>query len=263
MGKNADDNNRQAKMNYKIRDRRNKGWFYLDNEYLNGYGKIFGAVGTAIYVSLCRHADNDTQQCFPAMELIAEENNISRNTVSKYIKLFEKHRLISVEKERDSKSKEWKSNVYTMLDKIEWLPHAQPLGMDTHAQPLTDPCTTDDKTHAQPLGNKDTHRELDSNKETHTSEASSPFIWKEYLKKMEDNSRIDINLIAYFFERRGLSFGSKAEAEVAIRRHLRAAKDASKFEKAKVFKAMDECDRMEKQKGIKWTLETVIKQMTK
>ena len=73
---------------FKIRDRRQKGWFYLDNEYLNGYARVFGAVGTAIYVSLCRHADNETQQCFPSVELVAEELCIGRNTVTKYIKLF-------------------------------------------------------------------------------------------------------------------------------------------------------------------------------
>ena len=73
---------------FKGRDKRNKGWFWMDNDYLNGYAKIFGAVGTAIYVSLCRHADNDTQKCFPAMELMAEELGITRNTISKYIKIF-------------------------------------------------------------------------------------------------------------------------------------------------------------------------------
>ena len=66
----------------------------MDNEYLNGYARIFGAVGTAIYVSLCRHSDNETQKCFPSIKLIAEELNISKSTVIKYIKSFEKFNLI-------------------------------------------------------------------------------------------------------------------------------------------------------------------------
>ena len=129
----------------------------MDNEYLNGYAKIFGAVGTAIYVSLCRHADSKTQKCFPSMELIGEELNISRNTISKYIKLFEKNRLIATEREKDDETKQWKSTIYYLLDKTEWLPHAQQMGVEFHAQPLTEPCSTIDKSHAQPLGNKDTH----------------------------------------------------------------------------------------------------------
>lgn len=141
---------------FKVRDRRQKGWFYLDNEYLNGYAKIFGAIGTAIYVSLCRHADNETQECFPSMELIGSELSISRNTITKYIRLFEQYRLITVEREKDNTGK-WKNNTYFLLDKSEWTPHAQPLGTVSHAQPMTEPCTTVDKNHAQPLGNKETH----------------------------------------------------------------------------------------------------------
>ena len=55
---------------FEVRDRREKGWFYIDNEYLNGFAKHFGAIGTAIYVSLCRHADGE-QKCYPSQKLIA------------------------------------------------------------------------------------------------------------------------------------------------------------------------------------------------
>ena len=68
---------------FKGRDRRKKGWFWMDNDYLNGYAKYFGAVGTAIYVSLCRHADNDTQECFPAYKKIAEELGLVEKTIQK------------------------------------------------------------------------------------------------------------------------------------------------------------------------------------
>src|SRR3990167_10729361 len=98
----------------KVRDRRNKGWFYLDNEYLNGYAKIFGAVGTAIYVSLCRHADAD-QKCFPSQELIGKELNIHPRTVRRYIKQFIEYRLIELEREK--KDSLWVSNTYWLLDK--------------------------------------------------------------------------------------------------------------------------------------------------
>jgi len=112
-------------MSYKIRDRRNKEWFQVDNEYLNGYGKIFGAVGTAIYVSLCRHANMETQQCFPSMKLIAEEFNLSEETVRKYIKLFEQSRVISIERSKDPETKRQNVNIYTLLDKSQWLKTVQ------------------------------------------------------------------------------------------------------------------------------------------
>jgi len=151
---------------FKGRDKRHKGWFWMDNDYLNGYAKIFGADGTAIYVSLCRHANNETQKCFPAMELIAEELGIHRNTVSKYIKTFEKHHLISIGREKDLKSKKWLNNVYTLLDKEEWDSHAQILGMDSHAQLKKEPRTNNIDNHAKPLGNKETHLNNTHIKET-------------------------------------------------------------------------------------------------
>lgn len=104
---------------FKVRDRRNKGWFYLDNEYLNGYAKIFGAIGTAIYVSLCRHADQH-QRCFPSQKLIAQELNITTRTVISYLQKFEDWRLIHIERERDEETKKWKNNTYFLLDKSEW-----------------------------------------------------------------------------------------------------------------------------------------------
>ena len=106
---------------FKIRDKRNKGWFFMDNEYLNGYAKIFGAIGTAIYVSLCRHADQD-QKCFPSEKLIAEELAITDRVIRKYLKKFEEYNLLKVERNIDPISKKRLNNTYYLLDKSEWKP---------------------------------------------------------------------------------------------------------------------------------------------
>jgi len=105
-------------MRIKIRDKRNKGWFWVDNVYLNGYARFFGAAGAGIYFSLCRHANQSTQKCFPSQQTIAKELGITDRTVRKYIKLFERYGLIEINKER--KSGKWINNVYTLLDKTEW-----------------------------------------------------------------------------------------------------------------------------------------------
>ena len=104
---------------FKVRDRRNRGWFWLDNEYLNGYAKVFGPIGTAIYLSLCRHADIE-QKCFPSQKLIGEELNISDRIVREYLKWFVKCRIISVEKQR--RGGKFLNNVYALLDREEWEP---------------------------------------------------------------------------------------------------------------------------------------------
>lgn len=105
---------------FKVRDKRKRGWFWMDDEYLNGYGKIFGPTGIAVYMSLCRHADNETQQCFPAQEKIAEEIGVTPRTVRRYIKAFEEAHIISASQEKDPVTGKWLNNVYTLLDKKYW-----------------------------------------------------------------------------------------------------------------------------------------------
>lgn len=113
----------EEKKSFTVREKRKKGWFWLDNEYLNGYGRIFGPVGVAIYVCLCRHCDEE-QKCYPAEKTIAKELNISDRTVRKYLKLFKKYRLIEITRER-SKDGKFLNNTYWLLDKSEWIKPAE------------------------------------------------------------------------------------------------------------------------------------------
>lgn len=105
-----------------IRDARNKEWFWLDNQYLNGYAKHLGSICTVVYISLCRHSDNKTQTCFPSMNTIAEENGISEKSVSRAIKTLGEWRIIEIKESYNKKTKRRENNVYTLLAKKEWLP---------------------------------------------------------------------------------------------------------------------------------------------
>ena len=154
-------------MSINIRDKRNTGWFYLDNKYLNGYAKIFGAMGTAVYVSLCRHADAE-QKCYPAQELIADELGIATRTVRKYLKIFVEYNLIHI-KRKKSKEGKWLNNVYYLIDKEDWKQinstHRQPVPMAKKKKPQAN----DDKNHRHVLPTKNTS----NTKNTHISEQSS------------------------------------------------------------------------------------------
>ena len=83
----------------KIRDKRQKGWFYLDNDYLNGYARVLGISATGVYLSLCRHADNN-QFCFPSQKLIADELAISERTVRTAIKSLADYKIIAINGEK-------------------------------------------------------------------------------------------------------------------------------------------------------------------
>jgi len=165
---------------FKGRDKRKKGWFWIDNDYLNGYAKFFGATGTAIYVSLCRHVNIETQKCFPAMKTIAEENNIGINTVKQYVKIFEKYHLLSINREKDPRTKRWLNNVYTLLDKTEWIRPEEPikkkrvksqsqsLAVGSQSQRNDEPEPKKDESQGHTMDNKETH-----SKETHIKDIAT------------------------------------------------------------------------------------------
>jgi len=103
--------------NNQIRSNSKRTRYYVDNELLVPFGKILKPHGIAVYNALAKHANSKTQSCFPSYETIMSQAGIGkRNTVTKYLKLLEKHRLIVVER-----SKGKKPNIYRLLDVDEWV----------------------------------------------------------------------------------------------------------------------------------------------
>lgn len=89
----------------------------------------------------------------------------------------------------------------------------------------------------------------------------TPIEWATYLKNMEESKHEHIQLIAYYFTCRQLKFDTQGEVDEAIARHIKAASKVVKFQKNKVLKAIKECERRKDE--IDWTLETVLKMLTK
>ncbi len=100
-------------------------------------------------------------------------------------------------------------------------------------------------------------------KKEKAQEPEQPFVWEEYLEAMRNDKKRAVQLIAFYFKARKLKFTSKAQAQIAIRRHIRAANEVAAFENARIRKALTECLNMEKKDGIKWTMETLVKMMTR
>ena len=107
---------------FKVRDLRKKNQYKVDDAYLNGYAKVCGIYATAVYNSLSRHADFETQECWPSIDLIAQQHNISRPSVIKGIKALEKWGVIIKSQERDDKTQRQKNNIYGLVDKSDWIP---------------------------------------------------------------------------------------------------------------------------------------------
>jgi len=89
--------------------------------------------------------------------------------------------------------------------------------------------------------------------------SAQAFSLKEYIKEMEDDSRRDINIIALYFEEKKPDIQTKAQAHVAIRRHLRAAKNLIPFTDKQILDAIPKAKRI----TAEWTIETLVKVLTK
>ncbi|GEM_PF-2177105 len=243
---------------FKIRDKRQRGWFYLDNDYLNGFARFLGPIGTAIYVSLCRHADI-SQKCFPSNRLIAKELNIGERTVRNYIRKLEKWNIIFVERERDWETKKFKNNIYYLLDRSEW---KKPEATDAFGKPEASHDTTQrqitTKNQRHQLPHKEPKVEVNTLKKTQIASANADAVWRleDKLKEMLSANRRDLHIIALYYLHKKFRFENRDQFNSGIKRDLRAAGMLKGYADNRIAEVMEWLD---KNLEVKWTLETVHK----
>ncbi|MEI8339775.1 MAG: helix-turn-helix domain-containing protein [bacterium] len=64
---------------------------------MDWYASIIKPQGIALYCALAKHANSKNQACWPSYETILKCSSIGkRNTVSKYLKILERHELIKI-----------------------------------------------------------------------------------------------------------------------------------------------------------------------
>lgn len=92
-----------------VRDRR-PGYLRVYNDLFDRFGPTLGPYGLATYMALCRHADNETSECFPSYGTIARETGMSRRKAIYEIQRMEQLGIIAVERNHHT------SNVFILLD---------------------------------------------------------------------------------------------------------------------------------------------------
>jgi len=80
---------------FAIRDQREPGWFYIDNEIIDVYGARLGAYGVAVYNVLCRHQRSEEVRL--SQRDIATALGISQDVVRKALARLEEIPLIHVD----------------------------------------------------------------------------------------------------------------------------------------------------------------------
>ncbi len=102
-----------------VRDSRTRGWFWVDNELIDELGPELGPYGLAIYMALCKHADNNDQTCYPSYATLARETGMSRRQTMRAIRKIEGLGLITIEP-RTTEAGDPTSNLFRLLAKSNW-----------------------------------------------------------------------------------------------------------------------------------------------
>lgn len=90
--------------------------------------------------------------------------------------------------------------------------------------------------------------------------SDTPFSLKEEIKKLEEDDRRDLNIIALYLEHRMPDLQNRKQYEQSLRRHLKPAGILKDFTDTQILKALDYAKK--EYKDI-YTLETLIKILTK
>lgn len=101
----------------RVRDIRQPGHFWADNEIVDDYLPAIGVYGFAVYMMLAKHSNAKTGQCDPSVEGLARKLGISSPTVRKALDKLEETGLITIRhrhKERGGKLIN-QTSIYTLL----------------------------------------------------------------------------------------------------------------------------------------------------
>lgn len=126
------------------------------------------------------------------------------------------------------------------------------------SQPFPSTIANDDTKPSQPL--RTTKETITKEILQKGTEQSSVFSIQEEIKKLEDNPRRDMNVIALFLDEKKPDIRTKDQFQITIKRHLRAAKQLSPFTDDQILKAV----RIAKREYPSiWQVETLLKILTK
>ena len=198
MNKTYQDNNES----FEVRDLRKKGWFRIDNAFIDDYAEYIKIYGIGVYSVLCRHA-NANQKTWPSVSTISEKLGISVPMVYRSIKLLELFNIIK--KRRLGKTL---CNRYWLIDKNQWVPLTEigieKLLSDVNSINITDinnvNITSKQRLHHYLTGFTSNSNKTNSKKTNiyKTTEKASPVYFKISETEKKELSKIAAQLIKIF-----------------------------------------------------------------
>ena len=115
---------------------------------------------------------------------------------------------------------------------------------------------------------RDNRRDTNKNnkndkKNTYIAATDAPrplYTFENAIKALEDSPRRDLNIIALYLEKRRPDIRTREQMHAAIKRHIRAAKSLVPFQDDQIIRA---CREAEREYPKMWTIETLVKILTK
>ena len=188
-------------------------------------------------------------KCFATNSHLAEKLGLSERSVGQILNELEKFNLIKREIKRSVKGT-YRNILISFFsqggeEKLTWGGYANERGGGT----LTN-------VPKREIDNK----KLIKEENPETSFQVLPFEIKEEIQKLKNSPQRHIQLIGEFLEEKKVRLENKNQLNRAIKRHLRAARDLADFSDKQIALASEQA---EKEYPKLWTLETLVKLITK
>ncbi len=193
-----------------------------------------------LYYDIGMNADDDGYcEWYPVLQMSgAKEQDLQVLQANGFIKIFDNDVLIVINWKENNLIKNDRYTPSKYLIKLPW----NQLGTQTEPQ--------------YSIGKDSIGKDIS----TEINSEVRVFSLKEEIKKLEDNARRDLNVIALFLEKRTPDIKTYEQFKVVLKRHLRPAKDLVPFSNEQILKA---CNTAEREYPNKWTIETLVKLVTK
>lgn len=218
-----------------------------------------------LYFHLGMRADDDgVVEAWPVMKMLGTQPDDFKVLVGKEF-------IIQLNAEQVIFIKDWKEHNVIRADRkvnsvyFDLLKESMPENQLTLPKPRSD--VIDNSGRIEPLfGGQSTDGiskgKLSKDNTTAPAKAVAPkiFEWKKYLQSMFDSDQGHLNVIALYFDEKGLKFDTAEEASAAIARHARPAKQVAAFGDEKIVRAIRKAKDEYPQN---YTVETILKVLTR
>jgi len=88
------------------------------------------------------------------------------------------------------------------------------------------------------------------------------FDYQEYLKKMQEDKRRHVRIIAFMLVRKKMKFTAQKQVEAAIAMYSKDAVQVATFETPKIKQAILKIEQEVKEKNYDWGMRTILKKLT-